>query len=81
MLWSIQTELEWDRDRELNQYYAKPFKPQWEWDRDWELMHIEITVQDTISSPVMAHFHCRTQIRIQTRIEIPVLCRYYGKGI
>ena len=32
----------WERDRELNQYYAKPFKPQWEWDRDWELMHIEI---------------------------------------
>ena len=28
---------------------------------------------------LMAYFHCRTQIRTRTRI--PVLCRYYGKGI
>ena len=48
-LWSIQTELERDRDRELNQYYAKPFTLQWEWDWDWELEHIEITVQHTIT--------------------------------
>ena len=25
------------------------------------------------------YFHCRTRIR--TRTQIPVLCRYYGKGI
>ena len=28
---------------------------------------------------LMAYFHCRTRIR--TRTQIPVLCRYYGKGI
>ena len=30
---------------------------------------------------LMAYFHCRTRIRIQTRTRIPVLCRYCGKGI
>ena len=33
------------------------------------------------SDQVMAHFHCRTGIRIRIRTQIPVLCRYYGKGI
>ena len=31
--------------------------------------------------PIMAYFHCWTQIRIRTQTQIPVLCRYYGKGI
>ena len=30
---------------------------------------------------LMAYFHCGTRIRIRTRTQIPVLCRYYGKGI
>ena len=52
--WSIQTQLEHDRDQdwELNQYYANPLTLQWESDWDQELTHIEITVQYTISSPV-----------------------------
>ena len=29
----------------------------------------------------MAYFHCLTRIRMQTRTQIPVLCRYYGKVI
>ena len=29
----------------------------------------------------MAYFHCRTQIRIRIWTQIPVPCRYYGKGI
>ena len=34
--WSIQTELERDRERELNQYYANPFTLQ----QELELMQI-----------------------------------------
>ena len=30
---------------------------------------------------LMAYFHCRTQIWIWTRTQIPLLCRYCGKGI
>ena len=32
-------------------------------------------------SRIMAYFHCRTWIQIRTQTQIPVLCRYYGKGI
>ena len=29
----------------------------------------------------MAYVHCRIRIRIRTGTQMPVLCRYYGKGI
>ena len=42
--------------------------------------YIEL-IQQLHLTTLMAYFHCRTWIWIQTRTQIPVLCRCYGKGI
>ena len=44
-------------------------------------MYVQVGGDKSIFVCFMVHFHCRTQIRIQTRTQILVLCRYYGKGI
>ena len=34
-------------------------------------------LKEMTHSTIMAYFHCRTQIRIQTRTRTPVLCRIF----
>ena len=36
--------------------------------------------QCQLQRKIMGYFHCQTWIRIRTRTQIPVLCRYYRKG-
>ena len=54
LLWSIQTELmwDWDRDREFNQYCAEHFTLQLMWELKLDQDHTEITVQHAVSSPI-----------------------------
>ena len=44
-------------------------------------LSLTVTCSEIFSITVLTYFHCRTQIRIRTRTQIPVLCRYYGKRI
>ena len=41
----------------------------------------EFSLLCSIHFLVMTYFHCRTGIQIRTRTQIPVLYKYYGKGI